>query len=429
MAREMRLLWTSLIITVLVVWIVVLSIVPRHETSGVPTRVRLTALGGECVECHTRITPGIVEQHARSGHAIAGVTCRDCHEVATDHFGATEHYGVTISPKLTSAQCAPCHSAEVNQFLRSRHGLPAYVAMTGVDSLSDEHRAIYERIEERASVDPIRNSLYHAEGPRITRFACQGCHEVGKPFPDGSVGDCTACHLRHEYSLEQARKPETCGACHIGPDHPQWEIYQESPHGIAYQTMGHTWNWDAEPGTLTVSDMPAATCATCHISGFGTQGTTHDVGERLTWYLFQEVSQRRPGWQENASRMQQVCAECHSPQFVTDFYTDADDLVAAVNEWATEGKDMYQDLIELGLVTATPWDEPIDFVAFDLWHHWGRTAKFGAWMQGPDYTQWHGAYEMLRELVELRTQSRELKEEAGIEIQEEQPPDETPAGG
>jgi hypothetical protein len=36
---------------------------------------------------------------------------------------------------------------------------------------------------------------------------------------------------------------------------------------------------------------------------------------------------------------------------------------------------------------------------------------------------------MLRELVELRTQSRELKEEAGIEIQEEQPPDETPAGG
>ena len=32
---------------------------------------------------------------------------------------------------------------------------------------------------------------------------------------------------------------------------------------------------------------------------------------------------------------------------------------------------------------------------FELWHYWGRTAKFGVWMQGPDYTQWHGIYELL----------------------------------
>ena len=39
--------------------------------------------------------------------------------------------------------------------------------------------------------------------------------------------------------------------------------------------------------------------------------------------------------------------------------------------------------------------------AFNLWHHWGRTAKFGTWMQGADYVQWHGAYEVLHDLAEL----------------------------
>ena len=75
------------------------------------------------------------------------------------------------------------------------------------------------------------------------------------PHADGSVGQCQKCHLRHEFSLEQVRKPETCNHCHIGPDHPQWEIYQESPHGISYLTGGDRWNWEAEPGTLTVNDF------------------------------------------------------------------------------------------------------------------------------------------------------------------------------
>ena len=205
-----------------------------------------------------------------------------------------------------------------------------------------------------------------------------------------------------QFSIEQARKPETCNACHIGPDHPQFEIYSESPHGIAYATGGDEWNWTAEAGTLTTEDFPAPTCATCHLSGFGGSSTTHDVGERLTWYLFQPVSERRPAWQDNQVRMQNVCGECHNENFIDDFYTDADNLVLAVNDWVLESREIIQPLIENDLLTAAPFDEPIDFTFFDLWHHWGRTAKFGAWMQGPDYTQWHGAYEMLRELAELR---------------------------
>lgn len=416
-----KILWIALIFTVVVVWLISVVVTPQRlpqTQTGRTNVLRVSSLEGECVECHTRSSPGIVNQFSTSAHARAGVTCQDCHEVQEDYFSAVAHQDTFVTRQPTSGICANCHQAEVAQFMRSRHGLPAYVAMVGTEGLEPEMLEVYNSIEEHTAVDTVRNSLYHAEGPEITRFACQGCHEIGQPFPDGSVGTCTDCHLRHEFSLEQARKPETCGACHIGPDHPQWEIYQESPHGIAYQTMGHTWNWDAEPGTVTSDDFPAATCATCHISGFGSQGTSHDVGERLTWFLFQEVSNRRPGWEENGERMRQVCRECHSTDFVDDFYTDADELVGAVNELTIEGRDLVASLRDEGLLTPEPWDQPIDFVAFDLWHHWGRTAKFGAWMQGPDYTQWHGAYEMLREMAELNEMANDLREEAGIEHEE-----------
>ncbi|MCK4721467.1 hypothetical protein KAU08_12440, partial [bacterium] len=221
-------------------------------------------------------------------------------------------------------------------------------------------------------------------------------------------------HLRHEFSLVQVRKPETCNACHIGPDHPQWEIYQESPHGIEYMTVGEHWNWHAEPGTLSVSDFAAPTCAICHISAFGGSPTTHDVGERLSWYLFPPISEKRPGWQENRARMQDVCEECHNAGFIRDFYTDADDLTLAVNDLVIESREMISPLEENNLLTPEFFDEPIDFVAFDLWHYWGRTAKFGAWMQGPDYTQWHGIYPLLREMADLGALVNEKLEEAGL---------------
>ncbi|RMD56077.1 MAG: hydroxylamine oxidoreductase, partial [Candidatus Thermofonsia bacterium] len=178
---------------------------------------------------------------------------------------------------------------------------------------------------------------------------------------------------------------------------------------------GDTWNWDAEPGTQTVNDIPAATCAVCHMSGFGSTGTTHDVGDRLTWFLAAPISSRRPAWQDNRVRMQGVCSECHNEEFIDDFYANADDAVEQVNLWVEESDQIIQPLKDNGLLTAAPFDEPIDFVYFNLWHHWGRTAKFGTWMQGADYVQWHGAYEMLRERAELIEMVNEKLVEAGLE--------------
>ncbi len=373
-----------------------------------------------CVTCHQRTTPGIIEQYSRSSMAAANVTCQNCHEVEAGYPGSQEHEGSHILTVPTTAKCATCHQDEVDQFNMSRHSLPAYIAMWGSADLSAEHLALYESIPEGTyNPERMRNALFELEGPAITKFACAGCHDIGAPAADGSVGQCQECHLRHEFSLEQARKPETCNHCHIGPDHPQYEIYIESFHGIAYLTGGDDWNWEAEPGTLTVQDFPAPTCATCHISGFGGASTTHDVGDRLTWYLFAPQSQRRPDWEENKTQMQMVCTECHNRAFVEQFYVDADALVAEINRRVQVSNETIAPAREAGLLTDAPFDQPIDFLHFDLWHHWGRTAKFGAWMGGPDYVQWHGAYEILRDQAELEEIVSELLAEAGLGEEEE----------
>ncbi len=384
-----------------------------EPASPAPATNVLENSNDDCVVCHKRNTPGIIEQYGRSTMAAADVTCRDCHEVKADYPGATEHEGAYILASPTAARCEECHNQEVAQYNQSRHALPAYVAYNGAQDLPPELLAQYEAVPEGSfNPDRSRNAIYQMEGPDVTRFTCESCHNIGKPAADGSVGQCQKCHLRHEFSLEQARKPETCNACHIGPDHPQYEIYVESPHGIAYATSGDTWNWDADPGTLTPQDFPAPTCATCHMSGFGGAATTHDVGERLTWYLFAPVSERRPAWQDNQARMQSVCLECHNQDFVDDFYGAADKATARVNDWVLESRDIIQPLKDQNLLTAAPFDEPIDFTFFNLWHHWGRTAKFGIWMQGPDYAQWHGVYEIFNDLAELRQMVKEKLQEA-----------------
>jgi len=404
--RLPRLLVAGLVVVVVVLGLAMLILAVGQSRTTAEQAEAVDALAtsrDDCVVCHRQSTPGIVEQYGQSTMAAAEVGCRDCHEVASDYPGAVEHEGTFVLNQPTPARCERCHSSEVAQFNQSRHSLPAYVAMTGTAGLSADHLAMYQAIPEGSfAPDKMRNALFAIEGPEITRFACESCHNVGRPQPDGSVGECQQCHLRHNFSLEQARKPETCNACHIGPDHPQWEIYEESPHGIAYHTGGEDWNWEAEAGTLTVNDFPAPTCATCHFSGFGSSGTTHDAGDRLTWYLFAPISERRPSWQDNRTRMQAVCRECHNETFIDDFYNDADAATEAVNDLVSESDTIMAPVKAAGLLTEAPFDEPIDYTYFEAWHHWGRTAKFGTWMQGPDYTQWHGVYELLSDLAELK---------------------------
>jgi hypothetical protein len=322
--------------------------------------------------------------------------------------------------------CGQCHKEQTAQYYQSRHSAPAWAAIAGLEGFSPDQLAMYQAIPE-GSYDPdkTRHALYAIEGSKITEFACRECHQIGEPHADGSIGRCQKCHLRHQFSLAQVRKPQTCNNCHIGPDHPQYEIYEESPHGIATLTGGDHYNWTVKPGVLTVHDFPAPNCATCHISGFGSSPTTHDVGDRLAWFLFAPKSDRRPSWEENRARMQGVCRECHSEVFIQTFYSNGDALVTEVNAWVQESDDIANALKTGGYMNSTPFDEQIDFTYFDLWHDYGRTEKFGTWMQGPDYTQWYGAYPMLQKLADMRQFAREHLGEQQYPLTNEPVPGET----
>ena len=412
----LRILIIGLVAVIVVLGVALIILVISHagtkvDLGGVDV---LASSSDECVTCHKEKTPGIVDQFSHSAMAAAKVTCRDCHEVKADYPGAVEHEGSYILATPTTAKCQKCHESEVAQYYQSRHSLPAYVAVAGSKDLSPTLLAMYQAIPEGSfAPDKARHAIAVLEGSTITPFACENCHSIGAPAADESVGECQKCHVRHEFSLEQARKPETCNNCHIGPDHPQWEIYQESAHGILYATNGSTWNWDAEAGNLSVIDFPAPTCALCHMSGFGTTGTTHDVGDRLSWYLFASISQQRPNWQENRTRMQSVCFECHNEAFITDMYTAADAATQQVNTWVQQTNDLVAPLQSQGLINTSNFDEPIDFTYFDLWHYWGRTTKFGVWMQGPDYSQWHGAYPLMETMANLRQMVSDKLQAAG----------------
>jgi len=66
-------------------------------------------------------------------------------------------------------------------------------------------------------------------------------------------------------------------------------------------------------------------------------------------------------------------------------------------------------LREEGLLTPAPFDEPLEFTAFDLWHYYGRTAKHGAFMGGADFVQWHGFYELTLHTAEIEEAASALR--------------------
>ena len=111
-----------------------------------------------------------------------------------------------------------------------------------------------------AAEHKFTNDLGEFVLPKLSNWPNQG---VGRVNPDGSRGACTACHARHEFSIEMARKPFTCSQCHMGPDVPAFEVYEESKHGNIFHAKEREWNWTHVPWRVGV-DFPAPTCAVCH---------------------------------------------------------------------------------------------------------------------------------------------------------------------
>jgi len=235
---------------------------------------------------------------------------------------------------------------------------------------------------------------------------------IGRVNIDGSWGSCSACHSRHEFSAETARRPENCGKCHMGPDHPQIEIYTESKHGVAFAKSQNDMKMDV-PGKewiLGETYFQAPTCATCHMDAVARHGNykglevTHDVGARISWTLRPPVSDKpheKDGIVKDGKTilknaegrrkdMTQVCLSCHQDSWVNNYFALFDDAVELYNnKYGIPSQAIYNYLKKENIIDATPFNEEMDYVYFEIWHHEGRRARHGASMMGPDYVKWH----------------------------------------
>jgi hypothetical protein len=408
----------------------------------------------QCVQCHRDQNPALYQQWGTSKHFRANVGCFECHGAMKEEPDAFEHYGQIIATLVTPKDCSRCHSKEVEEFTASHHSKAARI-------LGSLDNVLAEVVEGNRG---MQTDAFHEGTSAAAVNGCWQCHGtevkvirpvagaapaipanpsgtpgqrgvpalnspldpqanpehvtldpatwpntgIGRINPDGSEGSCTACHARHSFSAAQARHPDTCGKCHLGPDHPQKEIYEESKHGIAFFANLDKMNLTSEKWVVGEDYAAAPTCATCHMSATKKQPVTHDVGLRISWNnrpersVRPEIADAALGlptanllWQTRRSNMTDVCLACHQAPWVAGFYTQYDALIAMYDEkFAAPGQELYK--LAKPLLKQAQFSNELDWTWYELWHHEGRRARHGASMMAPDYTHWHGTYEVAK---------------------------------
>ncbi|MCK4856632.1 MAG: hypothetical protein KAT58_01560 [candidate division Zixibacteria bacterium] len=359
------------------------------------TAAESAQVAGTCMTCHKEKSPGLYQQWFMSPHAMHKVTCVDCHGAQKGDDDGYLHEGALIATLVTPQDCGACHkkqAAEVEnsyhatagQILDSRDAYLAHVAggepvaIAGCESCHGG----------KVQIDPNSpNKLSRKSWPNSG---------IGRLNPDGSKGSCTTCHTRHSFSIAQARKPEACSKCHLGPDHPQKEIYEESKHGNAYYTNMDKMNIDSDHWVVGVDYFEAPTCATCHLSATVSMAMTHDVGLRISWTLRPPISEYKEEWQAKRANMRSVCTACHCANFADGHYYQFDALVKLYNEKFAKPATEIMSIIKERKLLENPaaFGNKIEWTYWELWHHEGRRARHGAAMMGPDYTWWHGIYDV-----------------------------------
>lgn len=411
-----KLILTTLLILVLTTGAYAVS------KSSLPAQ--LSDASKNCVACHSESTVNVYQQWGNSKHFRANVGCFECHEAKKGDKDAFEHNGELISIIVSPKDCAKCHEKEVDEFVNSHHSKAGRI-MGSLDNILAESAEGSLHFKTPAFPNGISaaavNGCWQCHGS-VVKVNKNGELDpatwpntgMGRVNPDGSEGSCSACHYRHEFSVEQVRNPENCGKCHMGPDHPQIEIYNESKHGILFHANKDKMNMDSPKWIVGEDYFAAPTCATCHMSATKELPVTHNVGLRIKWNnrppLIKQAHETDKKWGLESAKitgdmrrknMEKVCHSCHNTNFVANFYLQYEGQLTLYNEkWAKPGSKLYKKASEVLKAVKgdsyAKFSQMIDYTWFELWHHEGRRVRHGASMMAPDYTQWHGNYDLAK---------------------------------
>jgi hypothetical protein len=450
----------------------------------------------ECLNCHSQYQPGLVHDWMESLHskvtpeeglkkrplerrvssekipaALKGVVvgCYECHSLnATNHKDNFEHFEVRINVVVSPVDCQVCHAVEAEQFAGSKkaHALgnlqknPVFHAL--VESATTLMEMKDGKVKAAGSSDQTKNeTCYACHGsrvevvgtrtldselgavvvPKLSNWPNQG---VGRVNPDGSLGACSTCHPRHSFSIEIARKPFTCSQCHIGPDVPAFEVYEESKHANIFHSKEREWNWERVPWRVGV-DFRAPTCAVCHSSlitapeGDVIAPRTHDFGARLWVRLFglpythpqprsgdTSLIRNRDGQplptslggepaseflidaKEQARRqglMKGLCRSCHNRDWVDGHFEKLDHTIQETDRMTRVATELMTRAWDLGLADRSNlFDEPIERQWMKQWLYYANSIRLGSAMSGPDHTSFQTGW------FDLTTHLREMQE-------------------
>jgi hypothetical protein len=379
------------------------------------------ALGAEkrshCILCHEKVTAGIVKEWA-SGKMSASLDCEDCHGSAHNSVQNPEKAELP-TPEL----CGGCHEAQLRQYGDGKHAL-AWVAMEAMPTTGFQPHPYIEGMK-----------------------GCGGCHRIGlrqvssaQAYRYGMA--CTSCHTRHKFSKAEAQSPQACRMCHMGFDHPQWEMWSSSKHGAIYFT-------DPASGR-------APTCQTCHMEdgnhrvmtswGFLAlrlpEADAEWMGYRATILKGLQVLDPSGNptprlevvkagkvarlsaeeWQKERDRMLNTCSRCHSSRFASQNLQNADAMIKEADRLMAQGINLVAGLYQDGVIRAQagklPYPDvltfyeamtPIEQKLYVMFlEHRMRTFQ-GAFHNNPDYVTWYGLAELKKDLVDMTREAHEMR--------------------
>ncbi len=411
-----------------------------------------------CIPCHERLDPTITRQFAASAMGMPGtqnprvvnpirqLTCANCHGV--DHDVIMASMG-----RVPETQCGACH-AQIYQ---------DHVATAGHSSGPGPGKM---------GINWERNIgvPHYKEMPRkVMEMGCDACHaqagatdqrywsDAQQKYVDTSSlpyrNGCIACHTRHAFSLVEARKPEACYTCHMGPDHPNYEAYMSSKHGSIYVARGAGWDWTV-PLPQATYDTP--TCAYCHmvyVDSTGARSSSHHMTTKIIWGFGAQAALGQlddlPDQPENRAKrneMVKVCMTCHSEDKAREYLRSADAHKLAGDALVLEARGILAGLYKDGLIqpshgqtsagllpgphfsaielpggvvqhspTSLYYDvTPIEREYFDMFFFSALKSYKGAFHMSPDYGWWYGYADVLGHLAGIRDDAERLRQARSV---------------